>query len=68
MHPPGLMLSSGTVISVSGLTSTLPAVLTGAPLELVSDICAIPNPPFYVIYIKILYTTKSTVLNTVRIT
>jgi hypothetical protein len=47
------MLSSGTVISVSGLTPTLSAALTGALLELVSDICAIPNHHFYVIYIKI---------------
>jgi hypothetical protein len=63
------MLSNGTVISVSGLTSTLPAALTGALLELVSDICAIPNLPFYVIYIKILSTTKSSrVLNTLHIT
>jgi hypothetical protein len=52
------MLSSGTVISVSGLTSTLPAALTAALLKLVSDTCAIPNLPFYITYIKTLSTTN----------
>jgi hypothetical protein len=52
------MLSSGTVTSVSGLTSTLLVVLFGALLELVSDTCTIPNVPFYVINMKILSTAK----------